>query len=185
MQPRAGRRGPSVIEGRNVDTRPKENVPRAGPSRRHPSSGSRRVLSRPRGRRDCVTPPASAAIPGVDPVSAGGARGRRALPAHGGGPPRSLPKPSLATMFPTCVPTVRSESHSLRAMPMFVRPSAMMASTSRSRGVSSDSRSSVLGLISDRVSATPLPRSRLCFAEVEKNGRGSWMIVSVSSWTER
>ena len=34
----------------------------------------------------------------------------------------------------TCVSTVFSVSHSRRAMPAFVRPSAMRPSTSRSRG---------------------------------------------------
>jgi hypothetical protein len=36
-----------------------------------------------------------------------------------------------------CLSTVRSVSQSRRAMPRLVRPSAMSASTSRSRGVSS------------------------------------------------
>ncbi len=46
-------------------------------------------------------------------------------------------------MLPTCVSTVRSVSHSRRAMPTLVRPSAISASTSRSRGVSRASGSSL------------------------------------------
>ena len=42
--------------------------------------------------------------------------------------------PSLARMLATWVSTVRSVSHSRRAMPALVRPSAISASTSRSRG---------------------------------------------------
>ena len=53
-----------------------------------------------------------------------------------------LGQPSFIRMLRTCFSTVPSVTHSRRAMPAFERPSAISASTSRSRGVSTSSGSS-------------------------------------------